>query len=262
MNLQQPLFPVKDLTFGFYGREYTHFIFESKDEDGNVSHSHRYGSFDIIKLEVPLAQFVDGPPRPGTWTYPFSLELPDWLPMSFKHGFTSELSIIYTVYARFTPINDQDWSDKKKMVSSFMATKDITIDRPPSMEPDEPIDYQLKSSVGGFIGISKTKCNTQIHLDKKEFYLGERIAIRLQIDNSGCEKDVKNVKVRIQETRKGTTNKHLITKTHKSKTYHFQKKDIERVPRGETAEKVIFIDVGASDFLYNSIKPSINGKLI
>lgn len=73
LNLQQPLFPVKDLTFGLYGHEHTHYIFEQKDEDGNVSYNHRYGNFDIIKLEVPLTEFVDGPPRPGTWTYPFTL---------------------------------------------------------------------------------------------------------------------------------------------------------------------------------------------
>ena len=182
--------------------------------------------------------------------------------MSFKHGYSNELSIIYTVYARFTPINDQDWSDKKKMISSFMGSKDITIDRPPSTEPDEPVDYRLKSSVGGFIGISKTKCNTEIHIDKKEFYMGESIAIRLRIDNSNCEKDVKNVKVRIQETRKGTTNKHLIIKTHKAKSSHFDKKDTDRVLRGETAEKVIYINVGSSDSIFNSIKPSINGRLI
>jgi len=70
--------------------------------------------------------------------------------------------------------------------------------------PTEPVDYHLKSSVGGFLGINASDCHTHIHLEKKELIMGETINLRLNIDNSTCKADVKNVKIRIKQTMKGS----------------------------------------------------------
>jgi len=96
------------LVLGLYGHEHTHFIYETKDDNGNVSTSHKYGNFDIIRLENAIAEFPDGPPLPGTWTYPFSIELPDWLPPSFAY-FGDTIAISYEIYSQFVPVNESDW---------------------------------------------------------------------------------------------------------------------------------------------------------
>ena len=75
---------MKDLTVIFYGHEHTHIIVRRKNKKGGYSATHYKGNFDIIKIEEPIAEFSDGPHRPGNWTYPFAIQLPDWLPASFN----------------------------------------------------------------------------------------------------------------------------------------------------------------------------------
>jgi len=62
----------------------------------------------------------------------------------------------------------------------------------------EPVEYSLRSSVGGFIGIKTTQCVTKIQLESKEFFIGDTVDVRCHIDNSKCKADVKNVKIRIK----------------------------------------------------------------
>ena len=82
VSLSQPLFAVRDLTVGLLGTEDVHFTRTKSDGDGGSKTIDYYGYFEVIRLEVPISQFPDGPPRVGTWSYPFTLEIPDWLPSS------------------------------------------------------------------------------------------------------------------------------------------------------------------------------------
>ena len=75
---------MKNLTIGLYGNEQTDILKKESDGSiGNGSHDTRYtGIFEVVKLEVPIEEFIDGPPMRGEWSYPFRLELPEWLPNS------------------------------------------------------------------------------------------------------------------------------------------------------------------------------------
>ena len=66
-------------------------------------------SHEIVRFETPLSTLVDGPLGVGQWSFPFTLQLPDWLPASMgyaSHGRGSNTILIYyNIFAQFTPIN-------------------------------------------------------------------------------------------------------------------------------------------------------------
>ena len=52
---------------------------------------------------------------PGMYSFPFKIQVPDWLPGSVILGSQHEelnLQITYTLKAQFTPVNQKDLADK------------------------------------------------------------------------------------------------------------------------------------------------------
>ena len=92
-----------------------------------------HGYFQIIDVAFPLQVFPDGPPPPGQMTFPFSIQLPDWLPASMAVGMKTKygrLSVEYHLVAQFVPKNKQDWADKEQTISSFYCGLPIYVYRP------------------------------------------------------------------------------------------------------------------------------------
>ena len=80
-----------------------------------------------------IQEFVDGPPPVGQYTYPFALQIPDWLPASMMLSGDHEqarLSIKYSIRAQFTPKTQDGWTNAKLGISSFRGTRMIYIQRP------------------------------------------------------------------------------------------------------------------------------------
>ena len=81
-----------------------------------------YGEVPFIRADISLQNFVDGPPRLGQWSYPFTVKLPGWLPASMlltgKHK-RSQLSINYHLRAQMTPTFDEGWLNKENLISGF-----------------------------------------------------------------------------------------------------------------------------------------------
>ena len=61
----------------------------------------------------------------------------------------------------------------------------------------------LRSEVGGFMGMGKTVCNSQIFLEKSQYHVGENINVRIVCDNSACDKAVKSFKFKLFRSYKG-----------------------------------------------------------
>ena len=89
IDLKTPMFETEELTIGIYGTEDVDFNITTYEGTGK----HRktiitpYKDHILIVNNVyPLFKFVDGAPRPGQYSYPFSLMIPDWLPASMMLG--------------------------------------------------------------------------------------------------------------------------------------------------------------------------------
>jgi hypothetical protein len=61
------------------------------------------------------------------------------------------------------------------------------------------ISFQLNRKIGGFLGFKMTPFFSTLHFDSNEFFAGELINVRILMDNSRCKKDVKNVKLRLNQ---------------------------------------------------------------
>ena len=74
-------------------------------------------------MEFPLYNFIDGPPRPGQMSYPFSLKIPEWLPASMMMAghWEDRLIVKYELRAQFIPKHDDDWADRNARISSFIG---------------------------------------------------------------------------------------------------------------------------------------------
>ena len=65
-----------------------------------------HGFFPVINAEFPIFEFPDGPPRPGQYSFPFSIQLPDWLPASMLLAVekeTARIGVEYALVAELVP---------------------------------------------------------------------------------------------------------------------------------------------------------------
>ena len=77
-----------------------------------------------------INDFVDGPPALGQFSYPFALQVPDWLPASMMLSGEHEqarLAIKYSIRAQFTPRTESGWASAKLGISTFRGTRMIYI---------------------------------------------------------------------------------------------------------------------------------------
>ena len=79
-------YPAKNLTIALYGKEKVYFEIQdtTTDENGN-SETHttvHKGHKEIIKMVLPISNWIDGQPPVGMYSYPFQFQIPDWLPAS------------------------------------------------------------------------------------------------------------------------------------------------------------------------------------
>ena len=114
---------------GLYGCEETYFRKRHKRGKSHYYKDHR-GSQEIITQIFPIQDFPDGPPPLGQFTYPFALQIPDWVPASMMMAGEYEqalLSIKYSIRAQMTPKKANDWADAKTGLSSFQNTRMIYI---------------------------------------------------------------------------------------------------------------------------------------
>ena len=96
-----------------------------------------------------------------------------------------------------TPKNVEDWSDVRRGISSFKGTKMIYVYRPQLQTPPVNLKADIRSEVGGFLGMGTSICNSQIIFEKSQYYLGEHARVRIICDNTACEKDVRTFKFKL-----------------------------------------------------------------
>ena len=122
-------FEAQNLTVGLYGTEDTYFRKRHRRGKSHYYKDHR-GRQEIISQIFAIQDFPDGPPPLGQFTFPFALQIPDWVPASMMLSGEYEnalLSIRYSIRAQMTPKNKGDWADAKIGLSSFRGTRMIYI---------------------------------------------------------------------------------------------------------------------------------------
>jgi len=66
------------------------------------------GNRPIINMVFPVVNYSEGSPENGDFSFPFQMQLPEWLPASViytgdKHS--AKMQIRYFLHAQFSPLN-------------------------------------------------------------------------------------------------------------------------------------------------------------
>ena len=97
----------------------------------------------------------------------------------------------------------------------------VYIQRPQLQQPRVDLRHELRSEVGGFMGMGTSVANSVITFEKNQYYLGEEARFHIACDNSECAKDIKNFKFKLLRRSKGfdqnntwstTETKYLVAK--------------------------------------------------
>lgn len=129
----------------------------------------------------------------------------------------SLFKIDYHVFASLIP-------DQKIKTEPISNSKFFVIVKPMSEVPaKKKFSATFENDLGGFLGLGQTKSYGILDFEKNVYYLGEKVQVALELDNSKCEKDIKFYKVNLVRciTTPDTTSTSKTSKKHKS----FHKED-------------------------------------
>ena len=95
----------------------------------------------------------------------------------------------------------------------------VYVYRPSIQNPPQEFKMQIKSEVGGFIGIGRSAATTHVFFDKNQYYMGERARIRIICDNTHCKKDIQSFKVKLMRIYEGQEHPGRFKTVHSSYIY-------------------------------------------
>lgn len=168
------------------------------------------------------------------YSYPFAMQVPDWLPASMCLAGTHEeglMRISYSLTAAF--IGSSGLSSKRTLY----------VFRPPVIFPVRELSFDLKSVVGGIFGMGTSEAISTITFEKNEYYLGEKANVRVVIDNSNCSKDIKSVKFKLHRHYLGRSGDGWTTL---GSNYLISKRE-PGCPAGQKIDKTFEIEIPSKD---------------
>ena len=218
MVQQQSSFKAHELKLVFYGKEKTKFsnpvVHKILKKYPGKAHVPCKGMHRFIKIELVIQSFDKNMSGSGQKEYPFSVQLPDWLPSSLilqsdltKFG-RRELKIQYRLYAVMTPYgsNQRAFStlfDTKR--TFFITRKSGTSNKhfmhEKKVEYVNPIhnDWEINPKVK----LSKTGIKAQISVDRAFYYSGDQIKIQVALDNTEGKGACRGVEVSLARNLQG-----------------------------------------------------------
>ena len=121
-------------------------------------------------------------------SYPFSLQIPDWLPASTVFCRNGMVRIEYSLKAHLTPLDDKYLHHGKSMLRT--STK-LYVSRPsPPLGPPKSHNVQIDGIAGGFCCCGGKPYTTRATLDRQEFHPGDRVTVSIAQDSALCEKRI------------------------------------------------------------------------
>ena len=184
----------------FVQKKHTHTYYNGSSMQVVVTYSEHAGKEEVCNLVWSISKCPNDCAPAGQYTFPFQITLPEWLPGSFLLNVKKESALAqikYFLVADFVPINDTDWANDDKMISSYSSSIPIQIVKPLMTIPECNLKQSMRREIGGFLGIGKSAFSAEILFEKNTFYNSDKIRLQLICDNSGCKKDVKEFKIKL-----------------------------------------------------------------
>ena len=149
--------------------------------------------------------------------------MPEWLPASLQVSPVpkSLFKIDYHVFASLIP-------DQKGKTEPISNSKFFVVVNPMNEVPEKKIfSLTFENDLGGFLGLGQTKSYGILDFSKNVYFLGEKVQVALELDNSKCEKDISFYKVNLVRciTTPDTTGSSKNTTNPPKKHKSFHKED-------------------------------------
>lgn len=177
-----------------------------------------YNAHVICKKTFLLQEFVDDcPPQAGkTYTYDFAFRIPEWVPGSIFYGSDEKkmtMRIKYILRAQVTPMSQVQFDNVGVEKSRFFTDHPIWIYRPVKIPPKINVMHDIKSIVGGMMGVGSTVCLTKVFVLRTQFYSGDVCTVKIQCDNSQCVKHVLSFKIKLTRRMIAKTGEDIVAPT-------------------------------------------------
>ena len=207
-NFAKP-FKTRALQLTLYGCEKVEisYIKEAKQTNYRCKQIIIDAPFELEKIPTELVE-------EGQYAWPFEITLPAWLPPStvisanLKSTF---LHVRYEVRAQFVPVEQDDWAryqNENEAVSKLRCSRMLFVNFDKTQDFPEFNDRrELNVSVGGIKGFMSTQCKTNVYLKQNQYLSGDTIQVRIECDNSKCDKDVKSFKFKLIRKYRGRGKK-------------------------------------------------------
>lgn len=163
------------------------------------------------------------------------------------------MQVKYRITAQLEPTNHENWiaSIPTLRMSKVRHERDLFVNKDPQAVVDVPSSEKrqsLTSKVGGFLGLGKTECHSEVILPKETYTVGETIRVTIKVDNSECKKDISGFKLKLLRNIQATS---LMSEGEKTNANH-QKyisvfKDSEGVASQETKDIEIELEIPLID---------------
>ena len=136
--------------------------------------------------------------NPSQYTVPFSIQIPHWLPPSF--AFSNRwgdifCAISYVLRAQFLALEKDDWAQAEEGISKFRGELVVSIVNKSTVQVlPNPVSQVIQKAVG----FNNTNCKVSVLCERQHYFIGEKIRVQVQVDNSECDVSQKHIKVRLQ----------------------------------------------------------------
>ena len=109
-------------------------------------------------------------------------------------------SVLYNLLVQFIPSDARLWSNQQKGLSGFRGEVPIYIFCPKPPEQSNGRKGTLTLSVGGFLGIRSRECTCKVSVLSTVCNIGNSIDVKVDCDNSKCNKAVTDFNIAIERT--------------------------------------------------------------
>jgi len=226
---QWEIFQAYDLTLTLEGHEHVNFT------EKNKKYEQRHL---IINNTYPIVVFPEYQSRVGHYTFPFELEVPNWLPVSAKlreHHEDAQVSARYSLIAQLTPVFNKDYvGNPINRVSTFRVKREVmAFHQTIPIAPRNDLVFKQQAEVkSGLLGKKKSYSVLDVIFNKNTYYLNEIINFKLISNNEDSKKDVSKIVVSLMRT----WNIKAQNESTSHKRY-IRELSLAGVPKGKKAER-------------------------